>query len=193
MKNGLRSVDINLDEKDKKIIFLLQENPFLSQNEISEKVNLSQPAVGARIKKLRKKGFLSYAVGINPKKIGLHFAKLDIETDDREHLLSSIKKCPYVMNIISMDGRRNLSIFLVSEDFSTLESVASRFIEHNSVENAHFNIILKSEQKIILPIQLVEKNKSPCNMGMRCEECRHYENGKCIGCPSSPCYKGKLW
>jgi len=72
MKNGLRSVDINLDEKDKKIIFLLQENPFLSQNEISEKVNLSQPAVGARIKKLRKKGFLSYAVGINPKKIGLH-------------------------------------------------------------------------------------------------------------------------
>jgi len=187
-------IDINLDEKDKKIISLLQENPFLSQNEISEKVNLSQPAVGARIKKLQEHGFLSYAVGINPKKIGLHFARLDIVTNDSEHILSSIKKCPYVLNVISMDGERNLSIFLASEDFSTLESVKSRFIEHNGIKDANFNIILKSEKKIVLPIQLVEKKKSPpCGMNLHCEECKYYKNGKCIGCPFSPCYKGKLW
>lgn len=187
-------MEINLDEKDKKIISLLQENPFLSQNEISEKVNLSQPAVGARIKKLRENGFLSFAVGINPKKVGLHFARVDIVTDDSDRILSSIKKCPYVLNVISMDGERNLSIFLVSEDFSTLESVKSRFIEYNGIKDAHFNIILKSEKKIVLPIQLAEKKKNPpCNMDICCDECRYYRNGKCIGCPFSPCYRGKLW
>ncbi len=187
-------MDVNLDEKDKTIITLLQENPSLSQNKISKKLNLSQPAVGARIKKLLETGFLSHTIGINPEKVGLHFVRLDILAKDSEHILSSIGKCPYVLNTVFMDGERNLSIFLVSEDFSTLESVKSRFIEYNGIKNAHFNIILKSENRIVLPLKLVEKGeRASCNMDLHCEECRYYKNGKCIGCPFSPLYKGKLW
>lgn len=187
-------IDVNLDEKYKKIIALLQENPSISQNEIAKKINLSQPAVGARIKKLRETGLLSYAIGINPEKVGLHFARLDISTQGDNRFISALGKCPYVLNTISVDGERNLSVFFGSEDFSTLESVKSRIIECNGIKNEQFNIILKSEKDIVLPLKLVEKgDKSFCSMQLSCEKCRYYENGKCIGCPLSPAYKGKLW
>lgn len=186
-------ININLDEKYKKIIALLQENPSLPQNEIAKKINLSQPAVGARIKKLRETGLLSCAIGINPEKVGLHFARLDISTKENNRLVANLRKCPYVLNTILLDGKRNLSIFFVSEDFSTLESVKSQLIEYNDIKNEQFNIVLKSEKDIVLPLKLEEKGaKSFCSMRLNCKKCRYYENGKCIGCPISPLYKGKL-
>ena len=44
---------LEIDDTDKEIIELLQENPDITHSEISEKVHKSQPAVGARIIKLK--------------------------------------------------------------------------------------------------------------------------------------------
>ena len=46
---------IKLDEKDRKIITLLHDEQEISQDEIARIVNLSQPSVAIRIKKLKEK------------------------------------------------------------------------------------------------------------------------------------------
>ena len=41
-----------MDDKDRELISLLEENPELSQREIADNLGLSQPSVGMRLKKL---------------------------------------------------------------------------------------------------------------------------------------------
>lgn len=58
----------DLDEKDKRILELLEKNPEMTQNDIARVVGLSQPSVGARIKKLKELGLISHVYGLNLKK-----------------------------------------------------------------------------------------------------------------------------
>ena len=51
---------MKIDQKDRIIISLFAENPNISQDEIAKKINLSQPSVAIRIKKLKEK---SYNIG----------------------------------------------------------------------------------------------------------------------------------
>ena len=55
----------DLDNIDKSIIALLQENPAITHSDIAKKLNRSQPAIGARIKKLNDKGILDTQIGVN--------------------------------------------------------------------------------------------------------------------------------
>lgn len=48
----------NLDDADRLIISLLAENPESCQNEIAQLLDISQPSVGARIRKLKNKDLL---------------------------------------------------------------------------------------------------------------------------------------
>jgi len=48
--------EFKIDSKDREIITLLIENPEISQKEIAERINLTQPSVAMRLKKLKEMG-----------------------------------------------------------------------------------------------------------------------------------------
>lgn len=73
----LRVLDVN--DKDRMVLELLEKNPEMSQSEIARVVGLSQPSVGSRIKKLKELGVISHVCGLNFKKSGLHILKVDIK------------------------------------------------------------------------------------------------------------------
>ncbi|MEJ2248602.1 MAG: winged helix-turn-helix transcriptional regulator [Candidatus Lokiarchaeota archaeon] len=52
-----------LDEIDRKIIKIIEENPNITHTEIAERVDRSQPTVGLRIKHLEEKGILNFQAG----------------------------------------------------------------------------------------------------------------------------------
>ena len=56
---------IKLDQKDRKIITLLHDDQEISQEEIAKIVNLSQPSVAMRIKKLKERGIIDHIIGVN--------------------------------------------------------------------------------------------------------------------------------
>ena len=60
---------LNLDERDNNIMFLIQENPKISQEDIAKKIKLSQPSVGARIRKLQEKGIYAMSMVLISKKL----------------------------------------------------------------------------------------------------------------------------
>lgn len=62
-----------LDDIDREILAILQANGRLSGADIGRKVNLSQPAVSARIQRLERSGVITgYRAVVDPTRIGLN-------------------------------------------------------------------------------------------------------------------------
>lgn len=177
---GVGLIDVKLDDIDRKIIDLLQKNPNLSQNDIAKNVELSQPSISARIKKLKEYGLLAWNVGVNIKKAGLHVAKIELKHDVK---IDNMESCPYILGAIETEETK--IIFIVSEDFSSLESIAKKRFEVDKIKP-----ILSSYPDFIMPIKMMDDKT--CNL-CNCNECKYYINGKCLGCPLSEYYKGRLW
>ena len=77
---------MNIDDIDRKILKLLQENARVSLKTIAEKTFLSSPAVSARIEKLERDGIIAgYHAQVNPVKLGYHilaFIHLDVTPEE---------------------------------------------------------------------------------------------------------------
>jgi DNA-binding Lrp family transcriptional regulator len=184
---------MKLDEKDRIIISMYASNPNVSQEEIASKIKLSQPSVAARIKKLKSQGAIEIQTGINPLKMGLYMAKVDISTNNPSELLKIFKNCPYFANGISISGKNNLCLIFVSENIATLEAIVNGHIRPNkSVSDVDFNIVIKTERDLIVPTILTSelKDKPPCGILIQCVDCPSFKNKNCMGCPAIGQYQG---
>lgn len=64
---------MNIDETDKKILRLLQNDAHLTLKDIANQINLSLTPVHDRVKRLEKEGYIEkYATLLNKKKLGNH-------------------------------------------------------------------------------------------------------------------------
>ena len=185
---------LELDEKDKKILEILEKNPEVSQNEIAKIVGLSQPSVGSRIKKMKELGIINHAYGINIKNAGLYILKADIKCRQPKEILNLFNGCPFFLNGFVVAGNKNLSMFFVGEDLSSLEAIVDQHIRTNpNVYDVDVGIIVRAENDTIIPMKIhVEKSdKSPCNSD--CGKCDYWDCELCLGCPVTGYYRGKIW
>ncbi len=185
-----------MDEKDRKILSLLRENPEIRQREIARLIGISQPSVGARIKKLKERGLISYVVGTNLKKVGLYLSKVEITAKKTNEILNSFKNCPYFLNGFVTSGKYNLCLFFVSEDISTLEALVDAHIRPRpNVMEVKMSLILSMVNDFIFPLkfEFERKETPPCNYSGSCGACEYYNAGRCLGCPVTGFYRGKIW
>lgn len=185
---------IVMDELDKKIVALFQSDPSMSQKELAEKIGISQPSVSARLRKLKEFGILSPCVGVSYKKAKLHMAKVDIDARDASKIIFIIRSCPYLWNAFLVSGKYNLTIFLIGEDISTLQSVIDSKIRPDpNVKDIDFSIVISPEKDFVLDIKfsVLKTETSPC--GAICSECMQYRIDRCLGCPYTSFYKGSVW
>ncbi|MBU7024686.1 MAG: Lrp/AsnC family transcriptional regulator [Theionarchaea archaeon] len=184
---------LGLDEKDRKIISLLEENPQMSQSDIAKEVNLSQPSVGVRIRKLGEKGAVHYMVGMNFKTVGLNLAKVDVTAEDTPHLLEIFGDCPFFLNGLITSGQHNLCMFFMGEDVATLEAIIDRHLRSNPlVSEVNFDVVVAPIKDFVFPVKLEIENQT-CELEVNCRECAYYNSNRCLGCPITPWYRGKFW
>ncbi|MCD1295004.1 AsnC family transcriptional regulator [Methanocella sp. CWC-04] len=186
--------DIDLDDKDRKIIALFKNDPDISQIDIAEKVGLSQPSVGARVSKLKQSGILSTVIGMNFKKVGLSLAKVDITTKNSIDIINMFKECPYFLNGFIVSGQSNLCLFLIAENISTIEAIVDRHIRSDpSVMNVELGIVIAPVTDMVMPVKMhyEKSDSSPC--GIDCASCQYFACDRCLGCPITDNYKGKFW
>jgi Lrp/AsnC family leucine-responsive transcriptional regulator len=182
-----------LDEKDKKILSLLCQNPEVSQAELSKQLKISQPAVSARVRKLEQKGALAHVVGTDVKKAQLFMAKLDVATNHVEQFLKSLDECPLYLNSFVTSGKSNLTVLLVGENIRSIMSCVDSHLRQNPlVKDTEFDLIITPVRPFIVPIKpSMEKKKiTPC--GADCGNCALYASDRCLGCPATVQYKGQL-
>ena len=188
-----------IDEKDKKIIELLSKNSRMTQKQLAESLNISQPAVSMRINKLRECGLLEIQVGINPKKTKIVLARVDIKADD-EGFLDEISRCPYFVFAFTSTGQFNVVLFLAGENYTTLEAVTNRHIRiFKGIRDLEFRVILDTYGKIVIPYKTINEydNLPKCATYLLrshgCNNCFYYKKSLCLGCPLLLDYRGRFF
>jgi len=183
-----------LDEKDKKILEILEKDPETSQNDIAKLVNLSQPSIGARIKKMRELGIINHTYGINLKDPGLYILKVDIKCKQPRELIKIFEECPFFLNGFIVAGNRNLTMLFIGEELSSLEAIVDQHIRPSSnVQSTEVGIVVRAERDVVVPIRINVRpsDTSPC--GSSCGNCEYWDNELCLGCPITGHYRGKIW
>ena len=112
-----------MDDIDKKLISLLQQNARMPLKVMAEQVFLSSPAVSARIERLEKEGIInSYEAKVNKEKLGYNitaFINLEIEPNQKAEFYPYVRSCPNVLECNCVTG--NYSMLLKVAFKSTVE------------------------------------------------------------------------
>jgi len=195
MRNSiLRLTMLKLDDVDKRILSLLVENSELSQSEIAHFLKISQPAVATRLRKLKNSGIIAHKIGVNLRKINLGFTKIDLSTNNSSEILELFEKCPLFLNGFITSGKRNLCLFLVSEDLASLDACMDSHIRSNpNVSDVEFSVVLSSARDFVSPLKMMKEKKEASPCGGRCDKCPYYKSKRCLGCPSTIYYRGTLF
>lgn len=168
------SEKLRLDEIDKAIIALLQDNPNLTHTEISQKIDRSQPTVGMRIKKLEKKGILHIQPGINFKKVEIFLAILNIKTNHPSELLNMAEYCPFMLNAFRVSGDYNVCVLLSSSQLDKLDRIVNYHFRNNpNVQNVTMELITEIAKDFIMPIDFDSEENDPTIEDGCSEKCKY--------------------
>jgi len=161
---------LKMDEIDKQIIHLVQEQPYITHYQIASKVNRSQPNVGMRIKKLKESGFLQLHAGINIKATmdEMYFAIVALKTNNLNDIHNGVKHCPLILNAFSILGSLDVIVLLAGFTLEELEKIINYYFRNKqSIKNVTVDIISDVICDFILPLNLDLKN---CDCDLK-EDC----------------------
>jgi len=186
-----------IDETDKRLISLLQENGRASLIDIGKKLGLSHVSVRKRLKRLCS-DLIKVAAGVNVERLGFRIAIVNAEVEGYKRLselLEKFSECPRIFFMTTTTGAYNLMTMMVAEDADTLNAIievcsvrAQKGIRRSEVTIGEAPIVPKH-----LPIKIIaEKTLEDAPCGINCGECVRYKQERCLGCPATKYYRGPL-
>lgn len=123
-----------MDNIDKKLIKLLQENARMPLKALAEKVFLSSPAVSARIERLEKEEILTgYSAKVNEKKLGYHimaFINVEVEPMQKPEFYAMVEECLNVLECNCITGNYSMILkvaFQSTDDLDKFIGKLARF------------------------------------------------------------------
>lgn len=146
-----------IDEKDKKILEILQENSSLSSYKISKTTLIPVTTVNNRIKKLKKLRVIKkFTVDIDKKKLGLNLAvyifitlsrrELKEEGMKTKDLIRLIKKNPFVDTVENITGDTDVVVKMHLKDIGDLNDyVVNVLSDLRGIEKTRTAIVLEHE------------------------------------------------
>ena len=144
---------LTIDDTDKKIIEILQENPDTTHSVIAEKVRKSQPAVGARIIKLKRKFLLTEQVGAEFDKIPVKFARIEIAATNVHALWERFETCPHIVNCFKLTGTYNLMIEIVAPNVKSIDIFVDECLRKDEgVHKIRCNYVIDSLRPYVVPL-----------------------------------------
>ncbi|MGQ9782323.1 MAG: Lrp/AsnC family transcriptional regulator [Nitrososphaeria archaeon] len=186
-----------MDEIDKKIITLLQEDGRASLSSIGKELCLSHVAVRKRLKNLCER-LVKVSAGLNTECLGFRLAVVNAEVETPERLRKLVEifsRCPRIVFLTTTTGAYNLMTIMVAEDADTLNAIVEVCSARAQKGIRRSEVIIGEAPTIprYLPIRIVatkEDEDAPC--GMNCSKCVRYQEKKCLGCPTTKCYRGPI-
>ncbi|MGY5872153.1 MAG: Lrp/AsnC family transcriptional regulator [Candidatus Thorarchaeota archaeon] len=189
-----------MDNTDKKLISILQENGRTSLSEIGKHLGMSHVAVSKRLDKLVKADLVKITACINSEDMDTKILFMGLETENMnvtERIQKKYENCPRLLMFAPVTGRFNLFAMMIAEDTWSLESISGTCsmrtepgVRKSESWFGNAPILPKYLQLDLAPA-LTGTTKGPCKMD--CETCKRYSMNKCVGCPNTTTYKGTLW
>ncbi len=186
-----------LDEKGKKIITMLQEDGRTTLKEMAKNIDLTSMGTKKRLEKLLKNGTVKVTALINSKALELHPAIVMLEMNSAEamqQLLDRFEECPRIIQIFKTVGGFNLVAIVIAENPQTLESISMEKCSMRSgpgIRRSEFYLISEMFFSPFLQIRedLAQQKKKEAPCVINCDPFNRYESKKCVGCPTTTCYR----
>lgn len=144
-----------LDETDRALLRLLQQDADQSAAALAKNLDMSQPAIWRRIKRLKEEGVIKgVALNLNREKLGLGvtvFLGIKLATKGRvslEDFERAVKAIPEVQQIEHVLGLYDYRLRVVARDISDFERVLRRRIMTlPGVGDLEANVLLSEENR----------------------------------------------
>jgi DNA-binding Lrp family transcriptional regulator len=113
-----------MDQIDLQILELLKHNARISFSELGRKVNMTQPAVSERVKRLEEKGVITgYRAVLSPDKMGKGVtAFILIQASHCDRLTAFAKQSQEVIEIYQVSGQYNFLMKIETASMKSLEN-----------------------------------------------------------------------
>ncbi len=161
-----------LDNIDKEIISMLQDDPNITHSKIAKEIGRSQPAVGSRIHKLQEKGIISSQIGVNFKNTKIYLSKIEMATRNPEEIWEMASYCPFVINCMKQSGELNVLLFLASSNLKKLDNIVDyHFRNNDDISKIQMDIVTDFAKDFILPVDFEMDTHEPIP-GEGCNSCK---------------------
>jgi len=143
---------MRIDEMNKKILYLLQQDGRMTYKDIAKAINRSESTVRDRISIMEDEGVIKgYCAIVDRRKVGLHccasvFAKAPLE--ELDSLSKKLTEFENVFQIEHVSGDHNLRFSVAALDYSQLRSVMNGQIADLPLEIRQIDIVMKSLKEL---------------------------------------------
>lgn len=121
-----------IDEKDKKILELLQKDGRMQLTELSRSIDLSIDSTHKRIKKMIENKIFHPGIFVNPIAIGnpmianIQIKLHNVTEDDMNKMIGYLKQHKNVIELISIIGDYDLTLVIMSKDANELNDISTQ-------------------------------------------------------------------
>lgn len=130
-KAGERSVKIDLDEVDQKIIALLRKDGRATNQELARRLRMAAATVSARIRRLEANKAMKVVAVTDFAAIGykvLLAVGVQVQGRPAEHVAQDLARLPEVFSVHVVTGARDIETLVALHDFDELHSLLLRDI-----------------------------------------------------------------
>ncbi len=184
-----------IDEIDKKIIRMINDDWEQGITKMGKKLGLSHTAVRSRLKRL-KRDYLKVNCNLDLEKIGLKLFMICLEARMKSKVINHIENCPKIINYFDTYGQYNFIMLAVAEDTDTMESMIEQCFSFNFTDITKYTVIpITNSPFMHQPLKFYnnkEKENMKCDFNTECPDCELFKKNRCVGCPLYEGYKGIL-
>jgi len=185
----------NLDEIDKKIIIMINDDWRQGTTSMGKKLGISHTAVRSRLKRLQR-DMLKVSCSIDTEKLGLKMFFIFLEARFKSKVINHVKNCPKIICYFNTYGEYNFVMLAVAENTDTMESMIEQCFSFNFTNITKYNVMpIATSSSTCHHVRFFtenEKNKMKCDFKTNCPNCKSYKENRCVGCPLHKGYKGIL-
>jgi len=154
-------LNVHLDEFDRKLLRLLQDDARLTNNELSERINLSPSQCSRRRMRLEETGIIKgYRADLDRERLDLGIVNIITVTlathnrDNAQRFARLIAGLPEVMEAHALTGEMDYIIKVVTPDLKSLSAfVNDVLLPHESVQHVKTAIVLETlKESAALPV-----------------------------------------
>ena len=185
----------NLDEKDKKIITMINEDWQQGTSKMGKQLDMSHTAVRSRLHRLQR-DMLKVHCSIDTEKLGLKMFFICLEARFKSKVINHVKNCPKIICYFNTYGEYNVVMLAVAENTDTMESMIEQCFSFNFTNITKYNVMpIASSSSTCQHVRFFteeEKSKMNCDFKTDCPHCKSYKEKRCVGCPLYVGYRGIL-
>lgn len=144
--------DVRIDHFDRMILSLLQEDARLTNNDLSERVNLSASQCSRRRQRLEEGGYIrAYRAVLDRDRLGFSLVNVISVTlathnrDNAQRFADLVARLPEVQEAHALTGEMDYILKVVTPDLKSLsEFVSGVLLPHESVQHVKTAIVLET-------------------------------------------------